>query len=300
MMSKKLEFIVTRSGVRLDKYVAEECPELSRSYVQKLISEGCITVNDRAAKGSLKLSIGDKITAVIPPPAPSLPLPEEISLTIVYEDGDLLVVDKPAGLAVHPAPGHPSHTLVNAILAHCPDIAISGSTRPGIVHRLDKNTSGLMMVAKNDVAQRNLSNQLKARAVLKRYLVLVQGHLSPERGIIEAAIGRDTSHRKRMAVVSEGREARTQYRVLRYMDNYTLLEVTTETGRTHQIRVHLSAIGFPVVGDDVYGTRSPILNRQFVHACYLGFRLPSSGEQVEFSSKLPADLEEALERISLL
>ena len=297
-MNKKLEFIITRSGVRLDRYVAQECPELSRSYVQRLISDGYITVNNCAAKGSLRLKIGDRVTAMIPPPSPPRPLPEEIPLSIVYEDGDLLVVDKPAGLTVHPAPGHPSHTLVNAILAHCPDLAISGSMRPGIVHRLDKNTSGLLVVAKNDVAQQNLSNQLKARSMLKRYLVLVQGHLSPERGIIEAPIGRDPRNRKRMAVVPEGREARTQYRVIRYLDNYTLLEVTLETGRTHQIRVHLSAIGFPVVGDEVYGRKSPHLERQFVHACYLSFRLPSSGEYAEFRSKLAPDLEEALERIS--
>lgn len=300
-MSSRLEFTVTRAGVRLDKYIAEEYPELSRTRIQKLISEGFITVNDRVAKGSLKLNIGDKITAIIPPPASITPLPEKIPLTIVYEDNDLLVVDKPAGLAVHPAPGHPSHTLVNAILAHCSDFAPTsrgGSVRPGIVHRLDKNTSGLMVVAKNDASHQNLSNQIKARSVVKRYLVLVQGHLSPERGIIEAPIGRDPGNRKRMAVVSEGREARTQYRVIRYLDNYTLLEVTLETGRTHQIRVHLSAIGFPVVGDEVYGRRSPYLGRQFVHACHLGFRLPSSGEYVEFSSKLPADLEQALEHIS--
>ena len=299
-MSHKLDFIVNRSGVRLDRYLAQECLELSRSHVQRLISDGYVTVNSYVAKGSLKLSTGDRITALIPTPGPPTPLPEEIPLAIVYEDKDLLVVDKPAGLVVHPAPGHPGYTLVNAILAHCKDIEINGTMRPGIVHRLDKNTSGLMIVAKNDAAQQNLSNQIKARSVLKRYLVLVQGHLSPERGVIEAPIGRDPGNRKMMAVVTEGREARTQYRVIRYMDNYTLLEVTTETGRTHQIRVHLSAIGFPVVGDEVYGKRSHIIKRQFLHACHLGFRLPSSGEYVEFSSNLAQDLEEALERISLL
>ena len=299
-MSHRLDFIVNRSGIRLDKYLAQECAELSRSYVQRLINDGCVIVNSNVAKGSLKLNIGDRITALIPPPGPPTPLPEEIPLAIVYEDKDLLVVDKPAGLVVHPAPGHPGYTLVNAILAHCKDIEISGTMRPGIVHRLDKNTSGLMIVAKNDAAQQNLSNQIKARSVLKRYLVLVQGHLSPESGVIEAPIGRDPGNRKVMAVVSEGREARTQYRVIRYMDNYTLLEVTTETGRTHQIRVHLSAIGFPVVGDEVYGRRSQIIKRQFLHACHLGFRLPSSGEYVEFSSNLAQDLEEALERISSL
>jgi 23S rRNA pseudouridine1911/1915/1917 synthase len=299
-MTRKLELIANRSGVRLDKYVAEECPELSRSYIQKLIGNGHVTVNNCVAKGSLKLNVGDRVVLVIPPPTPSTPLPEEIPLAIVYEDNDLLVVDKPAGLTVHPAPGHSSHTLVNAVLAHCPDIEINGSLRPGIVHRLDKNTSGLIIVAKNDAAHRDLSDQIKTRSVIKRYLVLVEGCLSPDRGIIEAPVGRDPSHRKRMAVVSGGREAFTQYQVIKNMDNYTLLEVTIKTGRTHQIRVHLSAIGFPVVGDEVYGKMSPILNRQFVHACYLGFRLPSSGEYIELRSDLPVDLEEALERISLL
>ena len=298
-MHRKLRFAVNKPGIRLDKYIAQECPELSRSYVQKLISEGYITVNDHAAKGSLKLNIGDKITATIPPSAPPSLLAEEMPLNIVYEDSDLLVVDKPAGLTVHPAPGQPSHTLVNAILAHCPNLS-RVSPRPGIVHRLDKNTSGLMVVAKNDAAQQNLSGQIKARTVVKRYLVLVEGHLSPERGIIEAPIGRDLRHRKRMAVVSGGKEARTQYRVIRYLGNYTLLQVTLETGRTHQIRVHLSAVGYPVVGDEVYGARSPFLGRQFVHAHHLGFRLPSTGEYVEFSSKLAPDLEEALKGLSAM
>lgn len=299
-MTRKLELTANRSGVRLDKYVAEECLELSRSYIQKLIGNGHVTVNNCVAKGRLKLNVGDRVVLVIPPPTPSIPLPEEIPLAIVYEDNDLLVVDKPAGLTVHPAPGHPSHTLVNAVLAHCPNLEINGSVRPGIVHRLDKNTSGLIMVAKNDAAHRDLSDQIKTRSVIKRYLVLVEGCLSPDRGIIEAPIDRDPSHRKRMAVVSEGREAFTQYQVIKNMGNYTLLDVTIKTGRTHQIRVHFSAIGFPVVGDEVYGRMSPILNRQFVHACYLGFRLPSSGEYMELRSDLPVDLEEALERITLL
>jgi len=298
-MTRKLQFIVARAGIRLDRYIAEECPELSRSYIQKLISEGYITVNGAEVKRSFRLDIGAEVSVIIPPSAPPYPLAEEIPLKIVYEDSDLLVVDKPAGLTVHPAPGHPSHTLVNAILAHCPHLPeVGGSSRPGIVHRLDKNTSGLIVVAKNDAAQQNISAQIKARSVTKRYLVLVVGHLSPDRGIIEAPIGRDPGNRKRMAVVSGGREARTQYRVIKYMDNYTLLEVSPETGRTHQIRVHFAAIGYPVVGDEVYGTRSPFLERQFVHAHQLGFRLPSTGEQVELSSELPSDLEEALKHIS--
>ncbi|MFQ6122568.1 MAG: RluA family pseudouridine synthase [Dehalococcoidales bacterium] len=298
-MDKTYHFIADESGTRLDKFVGEKCAELSRTYAQKLISDGYITVNDRVAKASLKLNIGDQVNIVIPPTPPSPLVPEAIPLNIIYENDDLLVIDKPAGLAVHPAPGHPAHTLVNAILSHFPHLAELGdSLRPGIVHRLDKDTSGLMLVAKNRAAQANLINQFKARSIVKAYLVLVKGRLTPERGIIEAAIGRDPRNRKRMAVVSAGREARTEYQVVKYIGNYTLLEVVPETGRTHQIRVHLSAIGYPVVGDPVYGVKSAYLSRQFLHACRLGFKLPSTGEYVEFTSELPLDLAQALKDIA--
>jgi len=298
-MDKVYNFIADRPDVRLDRYVSEQCPELSRTYAQRLIADGYITVNDRLAKASLKLSIGDRLRVVIPPTAPSPLSPEAIPLNIIYEDDDLLVVDKPAGLAVHPAPGHPGHTLVNAILSHFPRLAdVSDSLRPGVVHRLDKDTSGVMLVAKNKTAQANLSDQFKAHSVHKTYLVLVKGRLTPEEGIIEAPMGRDPRNRKRMAVVAEGREARTEYRVIKYISSYTLLKVMPETGRTHQIRVHLSAIGYPVVGDKVYGVKSPYLSRQFMHASRLGFKLPSTGEYVEFTSDLPPDLEQALRDIT--
>ena len=298
-MEKRYHFVADKPGARLDKFVSEKCPEISRTQAQKLIAEGYITVNGCAARPSLKLDAGDKIDILIPPTPPSPLSPETIPLNILYEDDDLLVVDKPAGLTVHPAPGHPGHTLVNAILSHFPHLAdISDSLRPGIVHRLDKDTSGAMLVAKNRAAQLNLINQFKSRAIVKAYLVLVKGRLTPERGIIEAAIGRHPGNRKRMAVVTGGREARTQYRVIKYIDDYTLLEVTPETGRTHQIRVHLAAIGYPVVGDTVYGVKSPHLSRQFLHASRLGFKLPSTGEYVEFTSELPPDLAQALKEIS--
>ena len=297
-MDEVYNFVVDRSGTRLDKYVGEKCPELSRTYAQRLIADGYVTVNDRVVKPGLKLSIGDRLRVAIPPTTPGLLLPEAIPLNIIYENDDLLVVDKPAGLTVHPAPGHPSHTLVNAILSHFPDLAdVNDSLRPGVVHRLDKDTSGVMLVAKNRTAQLNLADQFKTHSVFKAYLVLVKGHLTPESGIIEAPMGRDPRNRKRMAVVADGKEARTEYRVIKYMDNYTLLEVMPETGRTHQIRVHLSAIGYPVVGDKVYGVKSSYLSRQFMHACRLGFKLPSTGEYVEFTSELPRDLEQALSTI---
>jgi 23S rRNA pseudouridine1911/1915/1917 synthase len=297
-MSQRFELIVEDGNIRLDKYVSEQCG-ISRSRAQKLIGEGHVTVDGHLAKAGQRLSPGSKVLALIPPPAPISLDPEEIPLRIIYQDNDLLVVDKPAGITVHPAPGHPSHTLVNAILAYCPDLAgIGGSLRPGIVHRLDKDTSGLMVVAKNDAAQASLSNQLKNRTVIKKYLALVCGHLSPKQGAIEAPIGRHPRNRKRMAVVSSGREARTQYQAIRYLGDYTLVQVQPETGRTHQIRVHFSAIGHPLFGDPVYGKKSPLLGRQFLHAHYLGFKLPRNGEFVEFGSELPAELEMVLEHIA--
>ena len=298
---KVYSLVVDKPGTRLDKYVSEQYPQLSRTQVQKLIGDGYITVNNRDARAGLKLNTGDRLTINIPPPTPRPLLPEAIPLTIVYEDDDLLVVDKPTGLTVHPAPGHPNHTLVNAILSHLSSLPdIGDSLRPGIVHRLDKDTSGLMLVARNSTAHLNLATQFKARSVVKAYLALVKGRLTPEDGIIESPIGRDRSHRERMAVVAEdkGREARTHYHVVKYIDNYTLLEVRPETGRTHQIRVHLAAIGYTVMGDKVYGMKSPYLSRQFLHASYLGFHLPSGGEYVEFTSDLPSDLAQALKDIS--
>jgi len=298
-MDKVANLIADKREIRLDKYVCQQLPELSRSRVQRLIADGHITVNGRPAKPGLKLNTGDRIKVTIPPTPPEKLLPESIPLNIIYEDEDLIVVDKPAGLTVHPAPGHPGHTLVNALLAHFPRLADSGDAlRPGIVHRLDKDTSGVMLVAKNSRAQADLAGQFKSHTVSKAYLVLVKGHLTPEAGVIEAAIGRDPRHRQRMAVVARGREARTEYKVIRYIREYTLLEVRPRTGRTHQIRVHLGAIGFPVVGDKIYGVRSPFLGRQFLHACRLGFSLPSTGEYVEFKSELPEDLEQALEDIA--
>ena len=290
--------LIADGDARLDKYVCAQHPELSRTRVQKLIAAGNITVNGQPAKPGQRLSPGDKIELNVPPTPPQELKPEAMPLEILYEDDDLLVVDKPAGLTVHPAPGHPAHTLVNAILAHFPHLADMGdSLRPGVVHRLDKDTSGVMLVAKNSAAQADLARQFKSHSVTKAYLALVKGRLEPENGIIEADIGRDPRHRKRMAVVAEGREARTEYRVVKYIGGYTLLEIMPETGRTHQIRVHLAAIGFPVVGDKVYGVKSKYLARQFLHACRLGFKLPSTGQYVEFESALPKDLERALEDI---
>jgi 23S rRNA pseudouridine1911/1915/1917 synthase len=298
-MTGQYSFVVDVPGVRLDKFVGDGCPELSRTYAQKLIAAGFITVNGRPAKSSLKLSVGDKVAVSVPPESPVPLSPEPIPLKIVYEDSDLLVVDKPPGLPVHPAPGHPSHTLVNAVLNYLPALVQdNASLRPGIVHRLDKDTSGLIIVAKNRPAHENLSDQFKSRSVSKSYIVLVKGKLAPASGFIEAAIGRDPRHRQRMAVVSRGREARTEYRVLKYIGDYSLLEITPQTGRTHQIRVHLAAIGFPVVGDATYGVTSPHLSRQFLHASRLGFNLPSTGKYVEFTSPLPPDLEKALKEIS--
>jgi 23S rRNA pseudouridine1911/1915/1917 synthase len=295
---KILQFTSPASDTRLDKYLIQVLPQFSRAYLQKLIVQGHILVNGQRTKANQRLNKVDRITVELPP-LPVYPLAEPIPLTIIYEDEDILVIDKPAGLTVHPAPGHPSHTLVNAVLAHCPGLAMSNEVvRPGIVHRLDKDTSGLIVIAKNDFAREYLAAQFKSRTVTKGYLVLVKGRLCPEQGLIEASIGRDPRNRRRMAIVEDGKEASTQYQVRKCLDNYTLIEVAPLTGRTHQIRVHLSAIGYPVVGDPVYGIKSAHLDRQFIHAYRLGFRLPSTKQYQEFISPLPVDLERALEYLA--
>ena len=298
LVTNSYHLTVETGGIRLDKYISEKCSELSRTHAQGLIEEGNVRVNGEIAKSSYKLISGDIIDIKVPPPALDNLTPENIPIKILYEDNDLMVVDKPAGLTVHPAPGHYTHTLVNAVLAHVPELETQNTSRPGIVHRLDKDTSGLIIIAKNEVAHMKLADQFKNRTVTKIYQALVYGHLSPEEGIIDANIGRDPRNRKRMAVTRQGREARTEYKIIKYINNYTLLEVKPKTGRTHQIRVHLAAIGFPIVGDATYGARSDLLSRQFLHAYKLAFKLPSSGEQREFVSELPVDLMETLKNIA--
>jgi len=297
---KTLELTADRSGERLDAFVARRCRELSRSHARRLIDDGLVTLNGRTAKPSEPVAAAMQITVTIPPPQELSLLPEDIPLTIIYQDADIIVVDKPAGLTVHPAPGHPSGTLVNALLAVCPDLrGIAGTLRPGIVHRLDKDTSGLMVVAKNDRAQRSLSNQLKERQVHKTYLALVHSVPKPREGTVEAPIGRHPKNRKKMAVAAGGREAVTRYRVREEIagGHYSLLEVEPVTGRTHQIRVHMSALGHAIVGDAVYGKRSDLIDRQFLHAWKLAFAMPLGARTVEFESPLPSDLRQALDSL---
>lgn len=295
--ARMLRLTGSTSGIRLDSYLTKTFPQFSRAYLQKLIEQGYILVNQRQAKASRKLAGEDRITIEFPP-LPALPKAESIPLNIIYEDNEIIVVDKPAGLTIHPAPWHPDHTLVNAILAHCPGLEGSGDlVRPGIVHRLDKDTSGLIVVAKNESARVSLINQFKGKTVTKNYLVLVNGRVFPGQGTIELPIGRDPRNRKRMAIVEGGREAITHYQVNRYFGDYTLLEVMPKTGRTHQIRVHLATIGYPVVGDPVYGVKLAYLGRQFIHAQRLGFCSPSTNQYLEFSAPLPEELKQVLEML---
>lgn len=290
--------LVAAGGERLDLFLAAQTPGVSRSRAQRLIAAGLVTVNGRRGRPGLQLKPGDRVVVRIPPPPPGELAPEPLPLEILYEDDDLLVVNKPAGLTVHPGPGHASGTLAHALLAHRPELARVGEAlRPGIVHRLDRDTSGVMVVAKHEVARANLVRQLAERRVQKTYLALVRGEPRPPAGVIEAPLGRDPRHRQRMAVVEGGREARTQYQVRERFAGAALLEVRPETGRTHQVRVHLAAIGHPVLGDPVYGRRSELVPRQFLHALRLRLRLPSSGEEREFEAPLPQDLEAALARL---
>ncbi len=294
------------AGQRIDKFLAAEILDRSRAQIQDLIKEGRVTVLGVPVKPSYRLTAGDIVVARVPAAEEAGLVPQQLPLDVIYQDDDVVVVNKPAGMVVHPAPGHEAGTLVNALLARFPELAgLAGgdeesARRPGIVHRLDKQTSGLILVAKHAAAQRFLQRQFKQRKVQKTYIALVEGRLQPPDGIIDAPIGRHPQHRKRMAVVQRGgRPAKTIYHLVDYMNDYSLVSVQPITGRTHQIRVHLAAIDHPVVGDRVYGYRRqrPGVGRQFLHAWKLALTLPS-GKGHEFVAPLPADLHEALVRLA--
>ena len=276
---------------RLDKFLSKECTDISRSRLQHLILNGYVKVDGSFAKSSLTIRRGQNISLTIPKTETSDICPQKIPLTILHEDSDLMVINKQAGLPVHPSPGHPNQTLVNAILAHCNEFELSGDHfRPGIVHRLDKDTSGLIVIAKNEKTHDYLSKQFMDRKVNKVYSALVNGNLTPLNAIIDAPIGRDPNNRKRMAIVNTGRKSTTEYSVRSNFTKYTLIDVKPITGRTHQIRVHMLSVGHPLTGDKIYGTPHSKLNRQFLHAKSLGFKHPVTEEYIEFKTDLPDDL----------
>jgi 23S rRNA pseudouridine1911/1915/1917 synthase len=287
------------AGRRLDQFLAAQLPEFSRAQLQHFISAASVRVDGKPAKPSERLRAGQSVEIAVPPPAPAGIVPREMPLSIVYESSDFIVVDKPAGLVVHPAPGHADDTLANALMARFPGLAVGQALRPGIVHRLDKGTSGLMVVALTDTAYRFLAAGMAAREIHKGYLALVHGDLEHDHGTIEAPIGRDRRDRQRMGIVPGGREARTHFRVLERFGGFTLLKLVLETGRTHQIRVHLQGIGHPVVGDEVYGRKSPNLglDRPFLHSWHLGLPLPGGEACLTLWAPLPPDLQEALDRL---
>lgn len=284
-------------GYRLDLFLAKQTPFLSRSQVQKLIEKGLVLVNFQKSRSNYRVRFKDQIEIIVPPPEGITLQPEPIPLDIVYEDDDLLVVNKPPGLVVHPAPGHKRSTLVNALLNHCPNLpGVGGYLRPGIVHRLDKDTSGLLVVSKTDLAHQGLTTQLKERKIKRRYLALVHGEVREEKGLIDASLGRDPKNRKKIAVIPNGKEARTLYQVKERFPGYTLLEVKLETGRTHQIRIHLAYAGYPVAGDPVYGPRRNPLNLpgQALHAYRISFTHPRTGEFLFFETPPPPAFAEVL------
>ena len=299
-MEEVRRVVVDVRDERLDKFLASRETDLSRAQIAGLVAGGLVKVDGAIVKSSYRLRGGETVEMEMLPPPPSGVSPQEIPLSVIYEDEDILVIDKPAGMVVHPAPGHRRDTVANALLARLPGIEeVGDEQRPGIVHRLDMDTSGLMVAAKNRRAHRHVSGQIKDRSVLKGYTALAKGNIDPPEGVIKARIGRDNRNRKRMAVVDLGREAETSYRAVESAPGYTLLEVIPKTGRTHQIRVHLSALGYPIVGDALYGGKDPRLERQFLHAHLLGIRLPGTGEYMEFTSPLPADLKAFLSQLNM-
>ena len=293
-----MELIIKESGIRLDKALAD-LTELSRSQANEAIKNGNILVNGKAVKAKYSVKEGDLVTYDLPEPEVLEYEAEDIPLDIVYEDDDVAVVNKPQGMVVHPSVGHTSGTLVNALMYHIHDLSsINGVVRPGIVHRIDKDTSGLLMIAKNDRAHQALAEELKDKKSLRKYLAIVHGNISNDSGVIEAPIGRSEKDRKKQAVTAKGKPAVTHFKVLERFGNYTLVELTLETGRTHQIRVHMAYIGHPVAGDPLYGPRKTLKgNGQFLHAQTLGFTHPTTGESLRFSVEPPAIFQETLETL---
>lgn len=288
------------AGSRIDKYISDNIAELTRSAVQGLLSKESVLVNGKSVSKNYKLRSGDEVTVEIPEPEPMDAVPEDIPLEIVYEDSDLLVVNKPKGMVVHPAHGNYTGTLVNALLHHCGDSlsGINGVIRPGIVHRIDKNTSGLLIVAKNDAAHLQLAEQIKAHSFTREYEAVAVGVFKEPSGTVDAPIGRHKTDRKKMCVTQENsRNAVTHYEVLKQYGGYAHVRLRLETGRTHQIRVHLAYIGHPVLGDDVYGKPYKGLEGQCLHARKIGFIHPSTGEYMEFSSELPEYFQAVLRKL---
>lgn len=301
---KQYNFIVTdeMEGERIDKFLTGLMDSLSRSYIQKLLTEGNITVNSINIKANYKVKTDDNINLYLPPAITPDIEPEDIPLSVLYEDDDVIVVNKPKGMVVHPAAGHYSHTLVNALLFHCHGnlSGINGVLRPGIVHRIDKDTTGSVIACKNDSAHASIAEQLKEHSIVRRYHAIVCGRLKEEQGTIHTLIGRHQSDRKKMAVVqSGGKDAITHYKVLQRFEKYTYVECVLETGRTHQIRVHMAHIGHPLLGDEVYGTaKSPFhLEGQTLHAKILGFHHPATDKYIETDAPLPEYFQKLLNNI---
>jgi 23S rRNA pseudouridine1911/1915/1917 synthase len=308
MNGRQVELILSTSGERLDKALTDALPELSRTRVQQLVKEGQVLVNGRTAKSSQKVEGGEQVVVNLPDPVDTELIPWDFPLDIRYENDDLLVINKPAGVVVHPSAGHEQETLVNAVLAYCPVLPVIGSERrPGVVHRLDKDTSGLIIMAKNERALRMMQAQFKKRTISKVYLALVEGQVQPPAALIDAPLGRDPRSRKKMSVIPPGssrslqaRPSQTDYQTLVSYDDFTLLECRPHTGRTHQIRVHLAYVGFPIVGDTIYGRRKRKLGlkRHFLHAAQLTFNRPSDMEEITVSAELPPDLQNSLDQLN--
>ena len=290
-------------GLRLDRFLSEELEDHSRSFLQKLIKEGLVTVDGKPVKANYRLSAGQQVSVQVREPEEVNIEPQEMPLDILYEDGDVCIVNKPKGMVVHPAAGHYRDTLVNGIMYHCQDSlsGINGSLRPGIVHRIDKDTTGALIICKNDKAHSCIAEQLKEHSITRRYRAIIIGNLSEDEGTVDAPIGRHPTQRKKMAVNrNNGKRAVTHYRVLERFRGYTYIECQLETGRTHQIRVHMASIGHPLLGDTVYGPAKqayPSLEGQTLHAMVIGFVHPTTGAYMEFEAPLPGYFAELLQKL---